>query len=76
MTNSQIIDQNQLINLRGGVAFVQSLREPSHNLNLQSGETQINYTLDQKISPVFYKYTRLGMHIPHAPQDIYVILPC
>lgn len=75
MLHSQTIQHEQLVNLRGGVALVQTLRAPSHHLELALDVGVVNYTLERQISPVFYKYSRLGAHVHQAPQDIYVILP-
>ena len=68
------IERNQLINLRGGVALVQHLREAPTSIEVP--EISAKYILQEKISPVFYEYTRMGTHCSNTTQDIYVILPC
>ena len=68
------IDKNQLVNLRAGVALVQHLRDAPTSIEIS--DSSARYILQEKISPVFYKYVRMGTHTPGVPQDIYVILPC
>lgn len=63
------IQKSELIPLRCGVALVQHLREAYPVLEIS--DLGASYSLDQKISPVFYKYSRLSVYVPDAPQDIH-----
>lgn len=75
MQSPQTVLPQHLVPLRGGVALVQNLNEAHPQLTLQLEDRQVLYTMDQQISPVFYKYIRTGTHVKETPQDIYVILP-
>ncbi len=74
MCSSQTIEKDKLAPLRGGVALVQHLKEATPFLYVQTEDNTVSYTLQEKISKVFYKYIRTGLHTPGFPQDIYVIL--